>query len=108
MVIRRVCGIVVTVYVAMILVVPSRLILMLATVFLAVVRVRRFAVHAVADHARLLTPVCTIAAKLAKFRDPAAARINERMPTMVAGVVVLVAVEAERPVFSEGISASGG
>ena len=32
-------------------------------------------------------------------------RINERMPTMLEGMVVFVAVEAKPPVFSEDISA---
>ena len=52
--------------------------------------------------------VCVIIAKLAKFRIQTAARINERMPTMLEGVFVFVAVEAKPPVCSEGISASGG
>ena len=37
-----------------------------------------------------------------------ATRSNKRMPTMLEGVVVFVAVEAKPPVFLEGISASGG
>ena len=82
---------------------------MMATIFLVVVRARRLAVSAVADHACLATSVCVIVAKLAKFRVQTAARINERMPTLLEGVVVFVwRVEAEPPVFSEGISASGG
>ena len=32
-------------------------------------------------------------------------RINERMPTMLEGMVVFVAVKAKPPVFSEGIRA---
>ena len=45
------------------------------------------------------------ASSLAKFRVQAATRSNERMPTMLEGIVVFVAVEAKPPVFSEGISA---
>ena len=37
-----------------------------------------------------------------------AARYNERMSTVLEGVVVSLAVESKPPVFSEGISASGG
>ena len=81
---------------------------MMPTIFLVVVRSRRFAVSAVADHACLPTSVRVIVAKLAKFRVQAAACINERMSTMLEGVVVFVAVEAKPPVISEGISASGG
>ena len=105
MVIRCVCGIVVTVYLALILVVPSRLTRKMARIFLVVVRARRFVVSAVADHACLSTSVCVIVAKLAKFRVQAATRSNERMPTMLEGMVIFVAVEAKPPVFSEGISA---
>ena len=81
---------------------------MMATIFLVVVRARRFAVSAVTDHACLPTSGCVIVAKLSKSKVQTAARINERMPTMLKGVVIFVAVEAKPPVFSEGISASGG
>ena len=76
----------------------------MAAIFLVVVRARRL-VSAVADHACLSTSVCVIVAKLAKFRVQAATRSNERMPTMLEGMVVFVVVEAKPPVFSEGISA---
>ena len=69
-----------------------------------VVHARRFVVSAVADYARLSTLVCIIVATLAKFRVQAATRSNERMPTMLDGMVVFVAVEAKPAVFSEGIS----
>ena len=82
MVIRRVCGIIVTVYLALILVVPSRLTWKMASIFLVGVWARRFVVSAVADHACLSTSVCVIVAKLAKSRVQAATRSNERMPTM--------------------------
>ena len=95
-----------TVYLALILVAPLRLICMMATIFLVIVRAKIFAVSAVADHAWLLTSVCVIVAKLAKFRVQTAARINERMPTMLEGMVVFVAVEAKPLVFPEGTSAS--
>ena len=75
----------------------------MATIFL--VRAVRFIVSAVADRACLSTSMCVIVAKLVKFRVQAATRINERMPTMLEGMVVFVAVEAKPPVFSEGISA---
>lgn len=77
----------------------------MATIFLVVVWARGFVVSAVADHACLSTSVCVIVAKLAKFRVQAATRSNIRMPTMLEGMVVFVAVEAKPPVFSEGISA---
>ena len=99
-VIRRVCGIVVTVY----MVVPLRLIRKMATIFL-VMRAIRFIVSAVADRACLSTSVCVIVAKLAKFKAQAATRSNEKMPTTLEDIVVFVAVEAKPPVFSEGISA---
>ena len=67
--------------------------------FLVVVRARRFAVSTVADYACLPTSVCVIVAKSAKFRVQTAARINERISTILEGVVVLVAVEAKPPVF---------
>ena len=108
MVILRVCAIVVPVFLALILVVPSRFTRMMATIFLVVVRATRFVVSAVADYACLSTSVCVIVAKLAKFRVHTVARINERMPTMLEGVVVLVAVESKPPGFSEGISVSRG
>ena len=63
---------------------------------------------AVADHVCLPTSVCVIVAEFAKSRVQTAACINERMPTMLEGVVVFVAVEAEPPVFLVGTSASGG
>ena len=66
---------------------------------------RRFVVSAVADHACLSASVCVIVAKLAEFRVQAATRSNERMPTMLGGKVVFVAVEVKPPVLSEGISA---
>ena len=78
---------------------------MMATIFRVVVRARRFAASAVADHACLPTSVCVI---IAKFRVQTAARINKIMPVMLEGVVVFVVVEAKSPVFSEGISVSGG
>ena len=37
-----------------------------------------------------------------------ATRSNERMPTMLEGMVVFGVVEANPPVCPEGISASGG
>ena len=77
----------------------------MATVFLVVVRARSFVVSAVADHACLSTSMCVIVAKLAKFRVQPATRSNERMLTILEGMVVFVAVEAKPPVFSEGISA---
>ena len=73
--------------------------------FLVVVRARRFVVSTVAGHACLSTTVCVIVAKLAKFRVQAATRSNERMPTMLKGMVVFAIVGAKPPVFSEGISA---
>ena len=73
--------------------------------FLVVVRAKRFVVSAVADHACLSTSVCVIVANLAKFRVQAVTRSNERMPTMLEGMVVFMAVEAKPPAFSEGISA---
>ena len=76
----------------------------MATIFF-VFRAIRFIISAVADHACLLTSVCVIVAKLAKFRVQAATHSNERMPTMLEGLVVFVTVEAKLPVFSEGISA---
>ena len=66
MAIPRVCVIVVTGYLTLILVVPSRLTSMMATIFLVVVRARRLAFTAVADHAFLPTSVCVINAGLAK------------------------------------------
>ena len=80
---------------------------MMVTIFF-VVRARRFAVSAVADHACLPTLVCVIVAKLVKFRVKTAARTNERMLSMLEGIVFFVAVEAKLPVLSEGISACGG
>ena len=68
MVIRHVCVVVVTVYLALNLVVLSRLTRKMATFFLAVVRARRFAVSAVAGHESLPTFVCVIVAELVKFR----------------------------------------
>ena len=62
----------------------------MVTIFLVAVRVRRFAVSAVADHACLPPSVCVIVVKFVKFRVQTAARINERMPTMLEGVVVFV------------------
>ena len=41
-------------------------------------------------------------------RQVTATRSNKRMPTMLKGVVVFVAVEIKPPVLSEGISASKG
>ena len=76
--------------------------------FFVVFPARRFAVSAVAEYACLPTLVCVIVAKLAKFRPQTVVRINESIPTMLEAVVVSVAVEAERPVFSEGISTTGG
>ena len=70
-----------------------------------VVRARRFVVSAVADHAYLSPSACVIVAKLAKFRVQAAARNNERLATMIEGMVVFMEVETKLPVFSEGISA---
>ena len=105
MVTRRVCGIVMTVYLALILVVPSRLTLKMVNIFLVVVRARTYVVSVVADHTCLSTSVYVIVAKLAKFRVQAATRSNERMPTMLEGKIVFVAVEVKPPVFSEGISA---
>ena len=46
-----------------------------------------------------------IVAKLSKFGVQSATLSIERMPTMLEGTVVFVAVEAQPPVFSEGISA---
>ena len=106
MVIRRVCCIFFTVYLALIMVVPSRLTWKMATISLVVVRARRLVVSAVADHACLSTSICDIVPKLAKFRVQAATRRNEKMPTMLEGMVVLVTVEVKPPVFSESISAS--
>ena len=77
----------------------------MATIFLVVVGARRFVASAVANHACLSTSVCVIVAKLAKFRVQAVTRSNERMPTMLEGMVVFVAVEAKPPVFSESIRA---
>ena len=70
-----------------------------------VVGAKIFAVSAVSDHACLPTSVCVIVAQLAKFRVQSATRNNERMPTMLEGMVVFMAVEAKPLVFSEGISA---
>ena len=70
-----------------------------------VVRAIRFIVSVVAYHACLSTWVCVIVAKLAKSRVQAATRSNGRMPTMLEGMVVFVAVEAKPPDLSEGISA---
>ena len=53
----------------------------------------------------LSTSVCVIVAKLAKFRVQTATGSNEKMPTMLEGMVVFVAVEAKPTVFSEGIHA---
>ena len=102
MVIGRVYGIIATACLALILVVPSRLTLKMATIFLVVVRARRFVVSAVAAHACVSTLVCVVVTKLAKFRVQAATRSNERMPTMLEGMVVFVAVEAKPPVFVGG------
>ena len=106
MVIRRVCCIFLTVYLALILVVPLRLTRKMATISLVVVRARRFVASAVADHACLSTSIFDIVPNLAKFRVQAATRRKEMMPTMLQGMVVLVTVEAKPPGFSEGISAS--
>ena len=108
MVIRGVCGIVVAFYLALILVVPSRLTWTMTTIFLVVVPARRFADSAVADHAYSPTSVCVIVATLAKFRVQTDAPINDRIPAMLEGVDVFVAVAAKPPVFSGCISASGG
>ena len=51
---------------------------------------------------RLPTSVLVIVAKLAKFRVQTAARNNEKMPTMLEGVVVFVAIEAKPPVVPGG------
>ena len=79
---------------------------MAATIVLVVIRARRFAVSAVADHACLPSSVCVIVAKLTKFRVQTATRSNARMPTMLEAVVVFVAVEAKPRVSSKGIRAT--
>ena len=71
----------------LILVVPSRSTSMMATIFLVVVRARRFSVPAVVDHACMPTLVCVIVAKLATFWVQSAARINGRMRTILEGVL---------------------
>ena len=82
--------------------------LVMATIFLEVVRARRFAVSAVADHACLPTTVCTVVAMLVRFRIQKDTRIIERMRTMLEGVVAFAAVEAKPPVFSDYARESGG
>ena len=77
----------------------------MATIFLVVVRGRRFVVSAIVDHACLSTSVCVIVAKLDKFTVQAATRSKKKMPTLLEGMVVFVAVEEKPPAFSEGISA---
>ena len=81
---------------------------MMATIFVVAVRARSVSVSAIADHACLTTSVCVIVTRSAKFKVQTAARINVWTPTVLEEVVVFVAVEAKPPVFSEGISASGG
>ena len=98
----------VTVYLALLLVVPSRLTSTMVTNFLVVVHARRFAVAALVNHACLPSSVRVMVTKLAKFRIQAAARINEWVPTIPERVGVFVAVEAMSLVFSEGSGAGGG
>ena len=95
MVIRRVYSIVATGYLALILVVPSRLTRTMATIILVVFRARKIVFSAVADHACLSTSMCVIVAKLAKVRFQAVTRSNEKMPTMLEEMVVFVAVESK-------------
>ena len=97
-----------TVYLTLFLVVPSRLTRAMATIFLIVVDVRRFAVAAVASHVFLPPSVSVIVTKVAEFRVQAAARINEWVPTISERVGVFVAVEVMFPVVSEGSGAGGG
>ena len=73
-----------------------------------VVRARRFAVSAVAYSVLWPTLVCVIVAKLVKFSVQIAARVDQRKPVMLEGVVIFVAVEVKPPISSEGIGASGG
>ena len=80
MVVRRVMvtGVTaVTVYLVLVLVVPSRLTRTIATVFLGV-RAIRPTVAAVASHTRLPPSVSVIVTKLAEFLDQTATRVNER------------------------------
>ena len=69
---------------------------------LEVVRTRRFAVAAVADHACFPSSVSVIVTKFTEFRFQTAARINEWVPTLFERVRVFVIVEAVPPVFSGG------
>ena len=75
---------------------------------LVVVRVRRFSVAAVANHACLPSSASVIVTKLTEFRVQTAARINEWMLTLFERVCVFVTIEAVSPVFSEGSGAGGG
>ena len=99
---------VVTVYLALFLVVPSRLTWTMATRFLMVVRARRFAVAAVTSHACLPSSVSVIVTKLAEFRVQTASRINDWVPVISERVGVFGTVEAMPPVFSEDSGAGGG
>ena len=98
MVIQRVYGIVVTLYLA--------LIVKDGDDFSCGCSGEKIVVSAVADHACVATSVCVIVAKLAKFRVQAATRSNEGMRTMHDGMVVFVAVEAN-PRFSRRALARG-
>ena len=80
--IRRVRGIVLTVYLALILVAPSELTLKIRTVIL-VVRAITCIVHAVADRACSSMSLCVIVVRLGKVRVKTATRSNERIPTMI-------------------------
>ena len=77
MVVRRVCVTVVTVYLAVILVIPSQLTCMMATIVRVGFRARTFAVAAIVGYMCLLTPVRVIVANLAKLRIQTAACMNE-------------------------------
>ena len=98
----------VTVYLVLVLVVPSRLTSTMVTNFLVVVRARRFAVAALVNHACLPSSVSVIVTKLTEFKVQTAAPINEWVPTIYEVVSVFMTVEAMPPVFSEGSGAGGG
>ena len=96
MVIRRVCGIVVTVYLALVLKDGDDL-----SCGCSGEKICRLG----GSRPCLCVNVGVRHRRMAKFRVQAATRSNERMPTMLDGMIVFVALEAKPPVYSQGISA---
>ena len=89
MVARRVWIIAVTVYLSLVLVVPSRVNGTIATIF---VWVRARLAAAVAGHTCLPSPVCVIVVKLSEFRVQTATRVDKGVSAISERMRVLVAI----------------